>query len=151
MSEFEEMFRHLSLELKTNDMRKFREIRDSLVPGDQLWIFHKRPLMRSYAHVVIVAKDKNFIHVSSPEVKLLMRARALICEDSQDKLDNEDLCFAVHPKEDKLPEFYRRRAEACLGILFDYDAESANCETFCNGVHGIWDDTIQVFFVIHYA
>eukprot|EP00092_Neocalanus_flemingeri_P075938 GFUD01094141.1.p1 GENE.GFUD01094141.1~~GFUD01094141.1.p1 ORF type:complete len:136 (+),score=25.08 GFUD01094141.1:53-409(+) len=118
-------------------MLKFSEARELILPGDQLWVFHKRPLMRSYAHVVIITKSQKYIHVSSPQLKLKMRARALICEESQDTLTNEDLCFVVNPKNDKPPEYYSKRAQVCKEIRFDYIAKSANCETFCNGVHGI--------------
>merc|ERR1711963_609113 len=34
-------------------------------------------------------------------------------------------------------------AEVCEGICLDYDAESANCETFANAVHGIWGKGVQ--------
>ena len=146
MLEFDLMFSKFKLKLKNMEMRKFEDVRNSLTPGDQLWIFHQRPLMRSYAHVMIIIEDQKFIHVSSPEVKLQIRARALICEDSQDNLDNDDLCFVVqpNPEDKKTPEYYTQRAKACLGIHFDYDADLANCETFCHGVHGIWDNNIQV-------
>ena len=148
MDEFEDMSNKFGLKLKTNPMRKFGDIRGdggALLPGAQLWIYHKRPLMRSYAHVAIIVENDKFIHVSSPKTKLKMRARAIICEESQDVLSEEDLCFVVHPKpcEDIPPSHYSLRAKACLGIRFDYDAELTNCETFCNGVHGIYN-TLQV-------
>eukprot|EP00092_Neocalanus_flemingeri_P002405 GFUD01002571.1.p1 GENE.GFUD01002571.1~~GFUD01002571.1.p1 ORF type:complete len:619 (+),score=125.66 GFUD01002571.1:184-1857(+) len=144
MLEFEEMVRKFKLKLKTNEMMKFSEVQESIFPGDQLWLYHKRPLIKGYAHVVIITENMKYIHVSSPKLKLKMRSRALICEDSQDKLTNEDLCFVVNPKNDKPQEFYSKRAQVCKGICLDYEAKSTNCETFANGVHGIWNKNIQV-------
>ena len=37
-----------------------------------------------------------------------------------------------------------RESRGLRGICLDYDAESANCETFANAVHGIWGKGVQV-------
>ena len=31
----------------------------------------------------------------------------------------------------------------CLAIQFDYDTSMANCETFYQHVHGVWDKNFQ--------
>ena len=49
VEEFEEMHRKLKLNIETNEMKKFGGIKNDLKEGDQLWIFHKRWMMRSYA------------------------------------------------------------------------------------------------------
>ena len=127
-------------------MESFKTLKDSLIPGDQLWIFHKPLLMRSYAHVVIINAADQFIHVCAPNLKLKMKAKAKIKEDDQGKLNDEDFCFVVRPNcpSDRGSDIFRRRAVICKGILFDYDAALSNCETFCNGVHGSWESSVQV-------
>ena len=39
---------------------------------------------------------------------------------------------------------YQMRAKVCEGIQFDYDATSAQCETFCQYVHGNWLGNFQI-------
>lgn len=143
MEEFEEMHRKLKLNIETNEMKKFGGIKNDLKEGDQLWIFHKRWLMRSYAHVVIISDGGKYIHVSSPQVKLMIMSRAIICEEQLGAINDDDLCFVVKPSAGKDPTVCKNRAKACLGIRFDYDGETETCETFCNGVHGQWSENIQ--------
>ena len=103
--------------------------------------------MRSYAHVVIIGNQENFFHVAAPEISLKIRSRARICEEDFDELRGQnDLCFVVRPNTNEidLETKFRRRAEACLDIQFDYDAENCNCETFANAVHGEWGEGLQV-------
>merc|ERR1712012_203758 len=137
---------HQSLDSNKWNMRTFRELQDTLKEGDQLWIYHKRTLMKSYAHVVIIVSGNNFIHVNSTGVWSNIRSRAMICKDSFQKLlENDDLCFVVPPEDPVGQEtsIFGERAEVCEGICLDYDAESANCETFANAVHGIWGKGVQ--------
>ena len=69
MQEFEELVSR-SQRLKTAVMKRFTAIQDTLEQGDQLWIFHQRWFMKSYAHVVIIGSGRKLIHVSAPDVKL---------------------------------------------------------------------------------
>ena len=95
LQEFEEMMK--DLKLKSNHMKKFSDIQDTLKEGDQLWIYHKRPWMQSYTHVVTIAAGNSFIHVKSPTTKLAMRSRALICQEDLASLPADD-CFVVRPE-----------------------------------------------------
>ena len=149
LQQFEEMIREHRQKLKTNVMRRFSEVQETLREGDQLWIFHKRMLMRSYAHVVIIGCGNSYIHVNSPGAKQAMRSRARICKDDFTKLqESNDLCFVVRPEVPDGAEtlIFGERAKVCVGIRLDYDAESCNCETFANAVHGNWGQGIQASF-----
>ena len=144
LQEFEEMMK--DLKLKSNHMKKFSDIQDTLKEGDQLWICHERPMMQSYAHVVIIAAGNSFIHVKSPGAKLAMRSRAKISKEDLTSLQGEDLCFVVSPPE--VPDgveasIFGERAEVCVGIRLDYDAATSNCETFANAVLGKWGPGVQ--------
>ena len=150
LQDFKHMYEDHQQKLKTHALRRFSEIETSpngLNQGDQLWIYHKRPLMRSYAHVVIIGDQDNFFHVAAPEVSLKIRSRAQICRGGFQHLRrHNDLCFVVRPdiNEVDLETKYRERAEACLETRFDYDAKNCNCETFANAVHGEWGEGLQV-------
>ena len=103
--------------------------------------------MRSYAHVVVIGQHEKFIHVAAPEVTLMIRSRARICEGDFGNLQrDDDLCFVVRPNmvSENRDTIFRERAEACVGIRLDYDAENCNCETFANAVHGEWGPGLQV-------
>ena len=52
---------------------------------------------------------------------------------------NVQNCFLVRPSDTEYADLYLKRSKVCLGIQFDYDASSANCETFCHYIHGNWD------------
>ena len=145
LQEFEEMHEMHRQKLKTNVLKRFEDVKDSLKPGDQLWLFRRPKWMRSYAHVVIVAEEGKFIHVAAPALKLKMRSIAKICGGKFSDLTKEDLCFVVRPEvpERTRPTIFLQRAEVCLGISMDYDAASSNCETFANGVIGRWTDGHQ--------
>ena len=146
LQQFQEKIRRHELKLGSNDMKRFREIQNTLREGDQLWIYHKRPLMRSYAHVAIVVSENSYIHVNSPEAKLAMRSRALICKGSLTRLQEQDnLCFVVRPEvpEGAEASIFRERAELCEGLRMDYNAESSNCETFANAILGNWGSGVQ--------
>lgn len=144
--EFQKMARN-KLKIKTNPMKSFQALQNQLNPGDQLWIFHQRRGMRSYAHVVVIIGDHKFVHVTSPKkMSMTLILKSKIKEEDQHKLNDEKFCFAVRPSLD-LPRYesiFAQRAISCIGIRFDYDPENANCETFCNGVHGIWKPSVQV-------
>ena len=149
IDDFEKMIRGKGLKIKTNRMQSFQTVKDSLVEGDQLWIFHQQPLMgamNSYAHVVIIIQDHKFIHVNAPNLKLMIEAKAIIKEDDQSQLSGEEFCFVVRPSvpSEREQDIFSRRAVSCSGIRFDYDPETSNCETFCNGVHGTWEHNVQV-------
>ena len=118
LQQFEEMIREHHQKLKTNVMRRFNEVQETLREGDQLWIFHKRMLMRSYAHVVIIGCGNSYIHVNSPGAKQAMRSRAKICKDDFKKLQqSNDLCFVVRPQVPDGVEtsIFGERAEVCVG------------------------------------
>jgi len=143
IEEFEKMSRDKGLKIKTNHMESFQKLKDSIIPGDQLWIFRKRTLVRSYAHIVLVTEPKanKFVHVSAPNLKLKRRARAKIQEDDGSKIMDESFCFIVRPS--YMDNIFSKRALICKGMMFDYYPETSNCETFCNGVHGIWESSVQ--------
>jgi len=143
--EFQKMARN-KLKIKTNPMQSFQALESQLNPGDQLWIFHQRPGMRSYAHVVVIIGDHKFVHATSPKrLSLTLILKSKIKEEDQQKLNDEKFCFVVRPSLDmaRNESVFGQRATSCIGICFDYDPESANCETFCNGVHGIWEQSVQ--------
>ena len=150
MQDFKHMYENHKQKLKTNSMKRFSELQsspESLKEGDQLWVYHKRTLMRSYAHVVIIGQHEKFIHVAAPDLTLMIRSRARICEgDFGNLLRDDDLCFVVRPQMESVDQnaIFRERAEACLGIRLDYDAKDCNCETFANAVHGEWGPGLQV-------
>jgi len=147
LQDFEEMHKKFNQKLKTSEMKKFSELENTLQEGDQLWIFHKRMNMRSYAHVAIIGREEKYIHLTAPDRSHEFSSRARICEDSFDKLRaDDDRCFVIRPAapEGTRPTIFRERAEACLGINVDYDAEKCNCETFTRAVHGHWDKGYQV-------
>ena len=150
MQDFKHMYEDHRQKLKTHALKRFSELESSpgsLKEGDQMWIYHKRPLMRSYAHVVIIGQNQTFFHVAAPEKTLMIRSRARICEgDFRNLRRDDDLCFVVRPGIDSGDQDikFRQRAEACLDIRFDYDAENCNCETFANAVHGEWGSGLQV-------
>ena len=78
-----------------------------------------------------------------------MRSRARICKDDFTNLQaSNDLCFVVRPEVPDGAEtsIFGERAEVCVDICLDYDAESCNCETFANAVHGKWGEGVQVSF-----
>ena len=72
-------------------------------------------------------------------------SRAKICRGNFSDLSNDDLCFVVRPEvpEDTSSTIFFDRAEACLDMSFEYDAESSNCETFANAVVGRWAEGHQ--------
>ena len=150
MQDFKHMYENHQQKLKTNALKTFTDLESipqGIKEGDQLWIYHKRPLMRSYAHVVIVGQQEKFIHVATPDLTLMLRSRAKICEGYFNILRRDnDLCFIVRPDNNTVDREtkFRERAEACLGISLDYDADTCNCETFANGVHGLWGPGVQV-------
>ena len=77
----------------------------------------------------------------------MIRSRARICEGDFGNLQrDDDLCFVVRPnmESENRDTIFRERAEACVGIRLDYDAENCNCETFANAVHGEWGPSLQV-------
>ena len=84
-----------------------------LKEGDQLWVYHKWPLMKSYAHVVVIGQHDKFIHVAAPDVALMIRSRACICEGDFGNLQrDDDLCFVVRPSMESVNRdpIFRERA-----------------------------------------
>merc|ERR1719357_1438841 len=91
------------LKIKSNTMRPFEELRKELIRGDQLWVFHQRLGIRSYAHVMIVLDEKNFMHVTTPT--RLFRKDILESEIRRgdlDKLCDEQYCFVVRSQQDSV-------------------------------------------------
>jgi len=131
------------LKIKTNPMRPFEALRKELIRGDQLWVFHQRLGIRSYAHVMIVLDDKTFMHVTTPT--RLFRKDILESEIRRgdlEKLCDEQYCFVVRSQQVDSVKLWKR-ALYCEGIRFHYDPEFSNCETFADGVHGIWEPSVQ--------
>ena len=131
---------NLKLKVKTNVMKPFEELRHSFQPGDQVWIFRNSKFyVRSYAHVIIILDENQFMHVTDRNILTLQseikRANLSVYSDVR-------FCFIVRSEIDK--NILERRATLCEGIRFHYHPKHANCEVFCNGVHGIWDPSIQV-------
>ena len=93
---------------------------------------------RSYSHVAIISDDGKYLHVTAPSTSLMVKSKAVIQEDDLCNIDALQRCFVVRAPASK----YLARAKKCLGIQFDYDA-TANCETFCQHVHGVWDNNFQ--------
>ena len=77
----------------------------------------------------------------------------MICKDDFTNLQaSNDLCFVVRPEVPDGAEtsIFGERAEVCVDICLDYDAESCNCETFANAVHGKWGEGVQASFYRKY-
>ena len=73
----------------------------------------------------------------------------MICKADFTNLQaSDDLCFVVRPEVPDGAEIsiFGERAEVCVDIRLDYDAESCNCETFANAVHGNWGQGVQASF-----
>ena len=130
---------------KTEIMQRMDDVRSLLVPGDQLWMMRRGRTHKSYAHVAIISENNQFIHAKAPNMDLMIQSKATICEEDLSSVDNLQLCFVVRPPtiEGLDPLVYLKRAQACLNIRFDYDASVDNCETFCNGIHGEWEQNFQ--------
>ena len=75
-------------------MQSFKTLQMFLIPGDQLWIFHARPQMRTYAHVVIITETLKFIHVTAPKrIRLKLILRSKIKEENQHQLFDKKFCL----------------------------------------------------------
>ena len=84
-----------------------------------------------------------FIEVPRPN----LRGKSIISKGDQTTLIGEDnQYFIVTPTnlEEHLTSVYKKRAEACLNIRFDYHVENANCETFCHRIHGDWTSASNI-------
>merc|ERR1712037_358518 len=101
-----------------------------------------RTYARSYSHVAIISENGKYIHATSP-TSLTIKSKAVIQEDDLGSIDNLQRCFVVRSPTPGYAPKYLQRAKECLGIQFDYVASTANCETFCHGVHGRWDSSFQ--------
>ena len=143
---FERNHGKFQLNIKTEIMRRLDDVRSLLVPGDQLWMMRRGRTHKSYAHVAIVSKSNQFINAKAPNMDLMIQSKATICEEDLSSIDTLQLCFVVRPPtiEGVDPLVYLKRAEACLNIRFDYDASVDNCETFCNAIHGEWEQNFQI-------
>ena len=140
--QFEQNHGMLQLRVDRNIERTLEDVRDQLTPGSQLWMMRKeRFFHKSYSHVALVAENGKFIHATAPDISMEVQSKAVIKEDDLDSIDAMQACFVVSPPtEDPI---YLARAKECIGIRFDYDASSANCETFCQHIHGVWDKAFQ--------
>ena len=82
-----------------------------------------------------------FIEVNPPNY----RGKSIIKEGNENDLKDIAVYFVVKPEDSTVDRsVYRKRAKACLDIQFDYDAENANCETFCHRIHGDWKKNTNV-------
>ena len=141
--DFERNHGLFQLRVKTNIARTLEELEDELTPGNQLWMMREGKIHhRSYSHVAIISDRGKFIHVTAPSTSLKIKSKAVIKEEELSSISAVQRCFVVRPP---TPDhtIYLDRAKACLGIQFDYDASTANCETFCQHIHGIWDQNFQ--------
>jgi len=142
MTDFQEMARKYGLKIKTNHMKPFQELKNDLQSGDQLWIFHQRFMMSSYAHVVIMLNAQAFMHVTSaPGFRNQAKLKSKIMRGNIKSLMKEDQCFLVRSSHPEV--IIRRRALACEFLEFSYNPADENCESFCSGVHGIWEPSVQ--------
>ena len=144
--DFERYHGKFHLRVKTNITSRLEDLTGELTPGNQLWMMRKGcATHKSYAHVAIVSENNKYIHVTAPSKILKLKSKAVIQEELLDNIDNVEFCFVVKPpeREDVGPSLYLERAKVCKGIQFDYDAVTANCETFCQFVHGEWDGNFQ--------
>ena len=113
---------------------------DELTPGNQLWMLRESRIHhKSYAHVAIISEDKKYIHITAPSMLLMVKSKAVVQEERLNSISNLQHCFVVRPPEGEFTDLYLEMAKVCLDIKFDYDATSANCETFCQYVYGDWD------------
>merc|ERR1712142_754490 len=134
--------KQMKLKVKTYPMMSFNEVKDALEPGDQLWIFHNRPGIRSYAHVVIILNETEFMHATAPDgFKDKFLLESVIKRASLD-IYSDEMCFTVRSGTVD-SELLCKRALLCEGIKFPYDPENANCESFVNGVYGDWGPSFQ--------
>jgi len=142
-NEFSFMSEEKGLKIKTNHMSSYENIKNDLCAGDQLWIYHKPFYMNSYAHVVVIINEEKYIHINAPN-SMLIKAKAIVKEEDRSRLCDELFCFVVRQDcpPDREQDIFSRRASICKGIRFDYNPDTSNCETFCNGVHGKWS-TVQ--------
>ena len=139
-SDFEKYHEKFKLRVETNTKSKLEDLTDELIPGNQLWMLRKSRIHhKSYAHVAIVSEDKKYIHIAAPSILLMLKSKAVVQEESLSSIGGLQRCFVVRLPEREFADLYLKRAKVCLGIQFDYDASSANCETFCHFVHGNWD------------
>jgi len=130
---------------ETMVMRSYENIKNDLRAGDQLWIYHKPSQTKpSYASVVVIINEEKFIHINAPNRMLAIKAKAIVEEEDRSRLCDELFCFGVRQDcpPDREQDIFSRRASICKGIRFDYNPDTSNCETFCNGVHGKWS-TVQ--------
>ena len=142
--DFERNHGLFQLRVKTNIARTLEELEDELTPGNQLWMMREgKSHHRSYSHVAIISENRKFIHVTQSLNRSTIKSKSVIkVEDLSYISATLQRCFMVRPP---TPDhtIYLDRAKACLGIQFDYDASTANCETFCQHIHGIWDKNFQ--------
>ena len=121
-------------------MKPVKELKSSFRPGDQIWLFRSSKLyVSSYAHVVIFIGDNEYMHVAARNM-LTLKSKVKRANFSEE--DEECLCFIVRSDIDT--EILVRRANLTEHISFHYHPKEANCESYANGVHGIWSPSIQV-------
>ena len=105
-----------------------------------MWFYRNRQFMRGYAHVVIIAERRTFVHVAAATTLDMLGAISKVCTGTFDARENA-YCYVVRPK---VPEnfpatIFAQRAVVCIGITFGYDGATENCETFANAVVGKWN------------
>jgi len=143
--DFQDLARNKGMRVGDSNMETFEGIQESLIPGDQLWLYRRPIYMYDYAHVVIITEKNKFVHVSASNM-VWMQGKAIIKEEEQNQLKKNKFCFIVR-KDNSTDETDKlcKRAKICTNpqIRFDYDPVQAHCETFCNGVHGKWIPNVQ--------
>lgn len=139
----------LKIGIKNMKTDKFRDIRKSIVAGDQIWIVRKNFFARCvkpYAHVVIHLEQNLVCHVSKANLwKGIQKRRCplgmVIKEKVEDVINDNDDVFLGHSipgckQAMNTRDQILKRALACEGIVFDYDSQN-NCETFANSLFGL--------------
>ena len=147
--EFDSYYRKYGLRAKTQVTHSLNDLKGHLTIGAMLWMMRKgglkqKLLHKSYAHVGIISDTNHLVHVTEGSGWDTARSIAVIKEDHLDNLENVEMCFLVLPPDLPSASIYQKRAKACKGFRLNYVAATAQCETFCQYVHGNWDGNIQI-------
>eukprot|EP00092_Neocalanus_flemingeri_P063197 GFUD01076418.1.p1 GENE.GFUD01076418.1~~GFUD01076418.1.p1 ORF type:complete len:490 (+),score=75.13 GFUD01076418.1:734-2203(+) len=141
----------------------------NVVPGDAIYLYHRRAALGDYAHVILytglkkhgtdqadsasmVKAKKQMMHCV--HLKTIGRTQMILnfgfentttvrCEPLSKVIHDNDSCFVVRGSEDgeRRREFLRRAF--CLAeppFTFDYDAKGGNCESVISAIWGFWDN-----------
>jgi len=139
-----------------------------VLPGDAIYIFHRRPLLGDYAHVMLytglqksatdqvpdhptvkATKDKlHCVHLQAVEISKIIfnvfeDATTIVCETLNKAIPDKAECFVVRMAEDEetRSKFVRRAFQLTESpFTFDYDAKGGNCESVISAIWEQWDN-----------